>query len=152
MSATAVTAQEIKAEFLRAVDDDARAFDAVMAAGRLPKATHDEQAARAAAMQQATMGAIEVPMSVMRACARALPLVEFVARDGNKNSVSDAGVAALCLQTASKGAHLNVLINTQGLADKKTAEKLSTEANALWDQVNSGVKKIVAGVESSFGA
>ena len=152
MSATAVTAQEIKAEFLRAVDDDARAFDAVMAAGRLPKATHDEQAARAAAMQQATMGAIEVPMSVMRACARALPLVEFVARDGNKNSVSDAGVAALCLQTASKGAHLNVLINTQGLADKKTAEKLSTEANALWDQVNSGVKKIVADVESSFGA
>jgi len=83
---------------------------------------------------------------------RALPLVEFVARDGNKNSVSDAGVAALCLQTASKGAHLNVLINTQGLADKKTAEKLSTEANALWDQVNSGVKKIVADVESSFGA
>src|SRR5262249_29646308 len=92
MSETAVVAQEIKAEFLRAVDDDARAFDAVMAAGKMPKATHDEQAAREAAMQQATQRAIDVPLSVMRACARALPLVERVARDGSKNSVSDAGV------------------------------------------------------------
>jgi len=151
MSETAVTAQEIKAEFLRAVDDDARAFDAVMAAGRMPKATHDEQAAREAAMQTATMGAIDVPMSVMRACAKTLPLVERAARDGNKNSVSDAGVAALCLQAASKGAHLNVLINTHGLADKKAAEKLSKEATSLYEQVSSGVTKIVAGVEQSFG-
>ena len=67
-------------------------------------------------------------------------------------ALNDAGVAALCLQTASKGAHLNVLINTQGLADKKTAEKLSKEATALYEEVSTGVTKIVAGVESSFGA
>jgi formiminotetrahydrofolate cyclodeaminase len=65
--------------------------------------------------------------------------------------VSDAGVAALCLQAASKGAHLNVLINTQGLSDKKAAEKLSKEATALYEKVNAGVMKIVADVEKSFG-
>jgi glutamate formiminotransferase/formiminotetrahydrofolate cyclodeaminase len=74
-----------------------------------------------------------------------------VARDGNKNSTSDAGVAALCLQTASKGAHLNVLINTQSLSDKKAAEKITKEATTLYNQVSSGVTKIVAGVEKSFG-
>lgn len=151
MSETAVTAQEIKVEFLRAVDDDARAFDAVMSAGKMPKATHEEQERRSAAMQEATMRAIDVPLSVMRACAKALPLVEIAARDGNKNSVSDAGVAALCLQTASKGAHLNVLINTQSLTDKKAAEKIVKEASSLYDQVSTGVTKIVAGVEKSFG-
>jgi glutamate formiminotransferase/formiminotetrahydrofolate cyclodeaminase len=151
MSDTAVVAQEIKSEFMRAVDDDARAFDAVMAAGRMPKATHEEQEKRSAAQQDTTMRAIEVPLAVMRACVKTLPLVERVARDGNKNSLSDAGVAALCLQTASKGAHLNVLINTQGLSDKKTAEKLTGEANSLYQQVNTAVMKIVADVEHSFG-
>jgi len=147
MSATAVEAQAIKAEFLRAVDEDARAFDAVMAAGRLPKGTHDEQAKRDAAIEEATMRAIEVPMSVMRACAKALPLVERVARDGNKNSASDAGVAALCLQAASKGAQLNVLINVPGLSDKKAAEKITKEARALYTDVSTGAAAIIAAVE-----
>jgi glutamate formiminotransferase/formiminotetrahydrofolate cyclodeaminase len=151
MSAAAVTAQEIKAEFLRAVDDDARAFDAVMAAGKMPKATHEEQERKSAAMQEATMRAIEVPLTVMRACVKTLPLVEIAAKDGNKNSISDAGVAALCLQTASKGAHLNVLINTQSLSDKKVAEKIANEATALSERVSTGVTRIVAGVEKSFG-
>jgi glutamate formiminotransferase/formiminotetrahydrofolate cyclodeaminase len=136
---------------MRAVDDDARAFDAVMAAGRMPKATHEEQARREAAIQEATLRAIEVPLSVMRSCAKAVPLVDRVAREGNKNSVSDAGVAALCLETASKGAHLNVLINTQGMKDKKAAEKIVKEAGSLHEQVKTGVTQIVAGVENSIG-
>ncbi len=150
MSDLAVEAQSIKAEFLRAVDDDARAFDAVMAANRLPKGTHDEQAKRDAAIQDATRRAIDVPLSVMRACARALPLVERVARDGNRSSASDAGVAALCLQTAAHGAYLNVLINLPGLADREAADRMRGEARALQDKVAAAAPRVAEGVEESL--
>jgi glutamate formiminotransferase / formiminotetrahydrofolate cyclodeaminase len=151
MSDTAVEAQTVKAEFLRAVDDDARAFDAVMAASRLPKGTHDEQERRNTAIQEATLRAIEVPLSVMRACTKALPLIERVARDGNKNSVSDAGVAALCLKTAAGGAYLNVLINLPGLSDKKAGERALKEAKSLLGTVDAAVPKISESVEKSIG-
>ncbi len=151
MSDMAVDAQSVKAELLRAVDDDSRAFDALMAASRLPKATHDEQAIREAAIQAATLRAIEVPLSVIRSCDRAVSLVERAARDGNKNSVSDAGVAALCLRTAAHGAYLNVMINMAGLADKQAGERLAKEAGSLFKNVDTAVSKIVAGVEKSFG-
>jgi len=150
MSDAAVEAQRIKVEFLRAVDDDARAFDAVMAAGRMPKATHDEQEKRNAAVQEATRRAIDVPLSVMRSCARAVPLVEVVARDGNRNSASDAGVAALCLKTAAHGAYLNVLINLAGLADKTAAEKLKSEASALLDAVTTASARVVSSIEKAL--
>ena len=96
--------------------------------------------------------AIEVPLSVIRACAVAVPLAERAARDGNKNSVSDAGVAALCLRTAAHGAYLNVMINMAGLSDKPAGERLAKEAGALYKQVDGAVSEIVAGVEKSFGA
>lgn len=150
MSDTAVEAQELKKMFLRAVDDDARAFDAVMAASRLPKASHDDQAKRDAAIQQATVRAIEVPLSVMRACTKALLLIERVARDGNKNSISDAGVAALCVRTAAYGAYLNVVINLPGLSDRKQAEKLRKEARALRDEVGGAAPRIVESVERAL--
>jgi glutamate formiminotransferase/formiminotetrahydrofolate cyclodeaminase len=149
MSDTAVDAQAVKAELLRAVDEDSRAFDALMAASRLPKATHDEQARRETAIQEATLRAIEVPLSVIRACDGALPLVERVARDGNKNSISDAGVAALCLRTAAHGAYLNVMINMSGLSDKHAGERMAKEAASLFKQVDTGVTKILDGVEKS---
>ena len=151
MSDMAVEAQAVKVEFLRAVDDDTRAFDAVMAANRLAKGTHEEQARREAAIQEATLRAIDVPLSVMRASAKALPLVERAARDGNKNSVSDAGVAALCLRAAAHGAYLNVLINVPGLLDKKKAEAQQKEARSLLASVNDAVTRITEGVEKSIG-
>jgi glutamate formiminotransferase/formiminotetrahydrofolate cyclodeaminase len=152
MSDLAVDAQAVKTELMRAVDEDSRAFDAVMAANRMPKASHDEQARRDAAIQEATLRAIDVPLAVMRASAKALPLVERVASDGNKNSVSDAGVAALCLQTAVAGARLNVLINLPGLADAKAVEKIRNETAMLYDQVNKAVPKITAAVEQAITA
>jgi glutamate formiminotransferase/formiminotetrahydrofolate cyclodeaminase len=147
MSDTAVAAQSVKSQFLRAVDDDARAFDAVMAANRLPKGTHDEQARRDAAIQEATMQAINVPLSVMRACADAVPLVERVARDGNKNSASDAGVAALCLKAAAHGAYLNVLINLPGLADKTAAGQIQKDAKALMERVAGATSRVTDEIE-----
>jgi glutamate formiminotransferase / formiminotetrahydrofolate cyclodeaminase len=150
MSDMAVEAQAVKAELLRAVDDDSRAFDALMAAGRLPKATQDEQARREAAIQEATLRAIEVPLAVIRSCDRAVALAGRAARDGNKNSVSDAGVAALCLRTAAHGAYLNVMINMAGLSDKAAGERLAKEAGSLFKNVDAAVSKIVAEVEKSF--
>ncbi|HEU4364506.1 MAG TPA: glutamate formimidoyltransferase, partial [Candidatus Krumholzibacteria bacterium] len=118
MSRLAAEAQEIKDAFLRAVDDDTRAFDAVMAANRLPKTTDDETARRAAVVQDATRRAIDVPLAVLRLCERVLPLVATVAEKGNRNSISDAGVAALALRTAAGGAFLNVVINLTGVEDR----------------------------------
>ncbi|HEX6791649.1 MAG TPA: glutamate formimidoyltransferase [Candidatus Krumholzibacteria bacterium] len=150
MSDAAVEAQAVKAELLRAVDDDSRAFDALMAANRMPKATHDEQAARDGAIQAATLRAIEVPLSVIRACNRAVPLVERVARDGNKNSVSDAGVAALCLKAAAHGAYLNVLINMSGLKERGAADRMLKEARGLFDQVGTAAARVTDGIEKSI--
>ncbi len=147
MSELASEAQSLKAEFLRAVDDDARAFDAVMVANRLPKGTHDEQARRDEAIQAATMRAIDVPLSVMRLCERTLPLIARVAEKGNRNSISDAGVAALVLAAAAQGAWLNVLINLPGLADRNQAARLRAESDVLAQRVADeahGISKRVA--------
>jgi len=135
MSALAGEAQSLKDEFLRAVDDDARAFDAVMTANRMPKATHDETKRREEAIQAATRRAIDVPLGVMRLCERALPLVERVAEKGNKNSISDAGVAALVLGAAAAGAHLNVLINLPGLTNREDAARLQKDGAAILARV-----------------
>ncbi len=150
MSTLASQAQALKDAFLRAVDDDARAFDAVMSAHRLPGGTRDEQAARDAAVQDATRRAIDVPLSVMRACEKALPLVERVAQAGNKNSVSDAGVAASALRTAAEGAWLNVLINLPGVTDAAYAKKTRAEGETLLATVTERAGKTLRGVAASL--
>lgn len=152
MNRVAHAAQVVKAEFVRAVDDDARAFDALMAANRLPKGNAEEEAHRNAAVQEATKQAIEIPLRVMRACDRLLPLLEKVAEKGNKNSISDAGVAALALRTASGGAFLNVLINMTGVEDRKWADAALREARGLMDTVTNAAPGIADRVKRGLGA
>jgi len=151
MSTLAAEAQTLKAQFLRAVDDDAKAFDAVMSANRMAKATPEEQEKRAAAIQSATMRAIEVPLSVMQACEKTLPLIAVVAGKGNKNSLSDAGVAALAIRTAAHGAYLNVLINLSGLTDTARAADLRSRADAVLKTLDPAVDRIVKGVLKAVG-
>ncbi|MCI0450910.1 MAG: glutamate formimidoyltransferase [Candidatus Latescibacteria bacterium] len=150
MSTLAAQAQSLKDEFLRAVDDDARAFDAVMAANRLPKTTHDEIARREEAVQAATQRAIDVPLSVMHLCEKALPLVERVAEKGNKNSISDAGVAALVLGAAARGAWLNVLINLPGLSDRGEASRIQNDGLATVARVAEGATRAADRVTKSL--
>jgi glutamate formiminotransferase/formiminotetrahydrofolate cyclodeaminase len=152
MSTVAAQAQEIKDEFLRAVDEDSRAFESVMAANRLPKSTPEEEARRSAAVQDATKQAIEAPLTVMRACERVLPLLESVAEKGNRNSISDAGVAALALRTASGGAFLNVLINIAGIEDRKYADAALREARGLLDAVSTAAPGISDRIKRGLGA
>lgn len=111
LEALAIEAQDLKAEFLDAVDADAQAFDAVMRASRLPRGTDAERAARDQAMRDATRTAALVPLGVLRRAAQAARLAATAARIGAPAALSDAGVAALCAATAAEAAAYNVLIN-----------------------------------------
>jgi glutamate formiminotransferase/formiminotetrahydrofolate cyclodeaminase len=111
-------AEEYKDELLRLVDADTRAFGQIMAAFGLPKSTDEEKAMRTKAIQEATRIAIEIPFSVMRSAYNSMEVIRAMASTGNPNSVSDAGVGALCARSAVIGAFMNVRINAAGYDDK----------------------------------
>lgn len=113
--------QYLKDRLLHLVDEDTAAFNKIMDAFSLPKATAEEKATRKQAIQDATVYAIEVPYTVMQLSLDAMQLIKQMAEIGNPNSVSDAGVGALCARTAVLGAFLNVQINAAGLSDKQLA-------------------------------
>ncbi len=106
------------AALLNCVDEDTDAFNKIMAAFGLPKVSEEEKAERKKAIQKATKNAIEVPLKVMQLAYGSLEVIQAMAENGNPNSVSDAGVGALCARTAVEGAFLNVKINAAGLDDK----------------------------------
>jgi len=108
-------AQALKDWFLTAVDRDTDAFNGVLAAIRMPRKTDDNLAARDAAMAAANLEATLVPLEVLEHAVEALELALITARDGNPNSVTDAGVGAACALAAAEGASLNVRINLDGL-------------------------------------
>ncbi len=116
---------------LACVDRDTDAFHAVLAAFSLPKGSPAEAAARSAAIQAATRGAIEVPLCVMELGVEALHVLLPMVEQGNPNSVTDAGVGALCARTAVQGAHLNVLINARDLTDAEARSAYVERAQAL---------------------
>jgi glutamate formiminotransferase/formiminotetrahydrofolate cyclodeaminase len=115
MEAAGRDAQVLKDWFLAAVDRDTDAFNDVLAAIRLPRRTDQDLTARDAAMAAANLGATMVPLEVLERTVEALGLALITARDGNPNSVTDAGVGAACALAAAEGASLNVRINLDGL-------------------------------------
>ena len=148
LSDLAERAQAVKDRLVRAVDEDTDAFNAALAAMRMPKATAGERAARDAALEAGYQQAARVPLETARACLEALRLSLTVAGKGNRNSASDAGVAALIARGAVEGAVLNVLINlgsvrdaTFTLACRQEADQLVEEAGALCEQVMALVKE-----------
>ena len=120
-------AEHYKSELLKLVDQDTAAFNQIMAAFGLPKGSDEEKAARSKAIQDATRNAMEIPFKVMKAAYESMEVIKAMAEEGNPNSVSDAGVAALCARTAVLGAFLNVKINASGYKDKAFADKMITE-------------------------
>ncbi len=115
MEAAGQDAQALKDWFLAAVDRDTDAFNGVLTAIRMPRKTDEDLAARDAAMAAANLGATMVPLEVLEHAVEALELALITARDGNPNSVTDAGVGAACALAAAEGASLNVRINLDGL-------------------------------------
>ncbi len=110
--------QEIKKELLFLVDEDTRAFNRIMDAFGMPKTTGEEKKARHDAIQEATRYAIEIPFRVMQQAYASMEVIQAMVEKGNPNSVTDAGVGALCARTAVIGAYLNVKINSVDLDDK----------------------------------
>lgn len=127
----AVKGQKIKDELLSLVDEDTNAFNKVMDAFGMPKGSEDEKAARTAAIQAATRYATEVPFLTMERAFDTFEIIKAMAINGNPNSVSDAGVGALCARSAVMGAYLNVKINAAGLKDKSFAEDILARGAAI---------------------
>ncbi|MBK7409967.1 MAG: glutamate formimidoyltransferase [Saprospirales bacterium] len=123
--------QQLKDDLLRLVDEDTNAFNGILEAFRLPKSSDEEKAARKEAIQQATKFAIEVPFRVMRISYDAFELIQSMVEKGNPNSITDAGVGALCARAAIHGAFMNVKINLKGFKDAAFAESILSQANEI---------------------
>jgi glutamate formiminotransferase/formiminotetrahydrofolate cyclodeaminase len=140
--------QALMAELLALVDEDTAAFNRIMDCFSMPKGTAEEKAARAAALEAATLYAASVPLRTMEAALKALPLAREMALKGNPASASDAGVAALAAVAGIRGAALNVRINAAGLADKAPAEPLLQRANAIIAEALALQDEVLAAVNS----
>ena len=123
--------QALVGELLSLVDEDTAAFNRIMDVFSMPKGTEEEKAARAAALEEATLYAASVPFRTMEAALKALPLALEMAKKGNPASASDAGVAALAAVAGIRGAALNVRINAAGLKDPAPARPLLERADAI---------------------
>lgn len=110
------------------VDEDTEAFNRIMDVFAMPKSTPEEKAARAKALEEATLFATRVPLTTMKTAYKSFDLLESMARTGNPASVSDAGVGALATRAAVQGAYLNVKINAAGLKDRIVADEILAEA------------------------
>jgi len=146
----AETGQALKDKLLALVDEDTAAFNGIMSAFRLPKSNEEEKKARAAAIQAATKNAVEVPLEVMQTAMDSMSLIRSMAEIGNPNSVTDAGVGALCARTAVYGALLNVKINLGGLKDEAYVKKMTKKGDDLLEQAKEMEKEILAIVESKI--
>ncbi len=144
----AVRGQELKDRLLAAVDADTAAFDRLLEAMRLPKATPEEQAAREAAISAATVAAIEVPLGVLETCPEIVELCVEVGRIGLQASRSDAGTGAQVARASAAGAYQNVCINLPGLGDRAQAAALLKRADSAWaraQELHAGAEKEILG-------
>ena len=121
----------VRAQLTAAIDADTAAYDQVVAAYKLPKASADEQAARKAAIQQALRAATAVPLGVARLSAAALASASAIAAHGHRAAASDVGVAVALLRAGARGARLNVEINIGGLSDADYAAMTGVEIARL---------------------
>ncbi|MEZ4921007.1 MAG: glutamate formimidoyltransferase [Saprospiraceae bacterium] len=150
-SKVAEQGQAIKDQLLRAVDEDTDSFKAIMEAFGLPKSTEEEKAARKEAIQQATIHAIEVPKKVVHIALDSFEIIRDMAENGNPNSVTDAGVGALCARAAVLGAAWNMEVNTMDLSDKALAQSYREEAARCRDKANQLEQEISAIVNQKLG-
>jgi glutamate formiminotransferase/formiminotetrahydrofolate cyclodeaminase len=130
-SAWAEKGQKIKDELLYLVDEDTRAFNKIMEAFSLPKSSEQEVKFRSEAIQNATKYATEVPLKTMILVSSSFPIIKAMAEIGNPNSISDAGVGALCARSAVIGAYMNVRINAAELKDEVFKKEILAKAEKI---------------------
>lgn len=142
---------DVMERLLKLVDEDTAAFAKIMDVFSMPKGSDEEKAARAAAMEKATLYATQVPLRTMQTALEAMPVALAMALTGNPASASDAGVGALAALAAVRGAQLNVRINAAGLQDRALADKLVAEAEAIAKEAAEKEAEILAAVNKNIG-
>ncbi len=142
--------EDFKSCFIELAQKDNIAFDEVMKAFKLPKETEEDKKNRSEKIQEATFAAAVVPSEVIETCKKVLPLIETVALKGNKNSVSDAGVALSLLSTGAEGALLNVVINCTSLSNRTIGNELLKKSEILCDEIKSGTSKAIASIKATL--
>lgn len=143
--------QDVMERLLRLVDEDTEAFAKIMDVFSMPKGTEEEKAARAEAMEKATLYASRVPLKTMQTAMEAMPVALAMARIGNPASASDAGVGAIAALAAVRGAHLNVRINAAGLKDRSLAAELTDEAARIEAEAVAAEAEVLAEVNKNIG-
>ncbi|MDP2423391.1 MAG: cyclodeaminase/cyclohydrolase family protein, partial [Bacteroidales bacterium] len=146
----AAKGQQLKDELLWLVDEDTRAFNKILDAFGLPNGMDVEKLQRTQAIQDATQYAIDIPYKVMQKSLESMEVIKAMAEIGNPNSVSDAGVGALCARTAVMGAFLNVKINAGGLNDKSFVEDIVAKGAAIERQAQQREKEILDIVDAKI--
>lgn len=130
-SDVAVRSISIQQKLLAQVDEDAVAFNRIMEAFALPKSTEDEKKLRSEAIENASKYAMEIPLQTAQLALESMKVCDEMVENGNPNSVTDAGVGALCARAAVLGAVMNVRINAGGIKDKNFTQKMLSKANEL---------------------
>ena len=151
MTVIAGNAEALADALSRLVERDAAAYASVAAAYKLPKDSDSAASARTAAIQEALLGAAEVPLETARLCAQAAGLALAVAGKGNSNAVTDAGVAALLAEAGCRGASYNVRINVSSLDDRSAGEHLQHEASRLVATAAAAAEEVARIVEGALG-
>jgi glutamate formiminotransferase/formiminotetrahydrofolate cyclodeaminase len=142
--------ERLKVKLLKLVDEDTIAFREIIEARRLPKGSDAEIKNRTRAIREATKKAIEVPLNVMRYAAQSLRMIKYVAENGLQSSISDAGVGAICAQSAISGAYLNIIINLSDLDEPKYTAKIRTESEKIKSDAFKIASEILAAVDKSL--
>ena len=142
--------QTYKHTLLALVDEDTQAFNQIIEAFRMPKTTSKEKSLRSQAIQEATKYATEVPLKVMKTACESMEVMQAMVKIGLQNSLSDAGVGALCAKAAVTGAYFNVRINAKDLKNRQLADALLAKAEALYQQTLIIENEIISDVNSKI--
>jgi len=143
--------QYYKNELLKLVDADTKAFNQIMSALGLSKTTEEEKKVRTQAIQEATKYAIEIPFTVMQLAYESMSVMKAMAEIGNPNSVSDAGVGALCARSAVMGAFMNVRINAKDYSDKNFVDEIISKGKEIETKTIELEKEILKIVNKKIG-
>ena len=138
---------QIREKLLSLVDEDANSFNSIMEAFKLPKDSEENKQIRSKAIKDATLYAAQIPLNIMVESYNSYEIIEFLAKEGNQNSLSDSGVACLCVHTAIHGAYLNVRIN---LKDASGGEDIMKKADKILKDSHSKKEKIMKLVEDKL--
>lgn len=149
-SEVAVRGQKIKEELLALVDEDTRAFNAILTAFRLPRTTDEEKRLRREAVQEATRYAIAVPFRTMELSLASFEVIWEMVEEGNPNSITDGVVGALCARAAVRGAFLNVQVNTRDLDDKSYVAEVLEKGKAMVEDAEKAELEIMSILEKKW--